>query len=194
MTEKSKIPGLAGRGKPGSSRIGAAGTFYAAAQLAERHWDASPTLGNTPRTDIVAQHAHSQRLIAVQCKATTGKKTFLLNKGCESPARPRRDEWFALSPFAGLIHGQTFTSCRATSRRHTSTLGILPVERARQAWTAAQPEHDARCRADDGGPVQGAMGLARRACGGRSLLAARGHLRLGRTHRSPRRAPRRTAT
>jgi hypothetical protein len=84
-----------------SARTGAAGAFYTAALLAQHGWDASLTVGNTPRTDIVAQHHEHQTLIAVQCKATTGNKSFLLNKGCESPSPPRRNEWFVLVGLRG---------------------------------------------------------------------------------------------
>lgn len=78
------------------ARVGAAGTFYAAAQLAQRGWHASVTIGNAPRTDIVAQHAETQRVIAVQCKTSSGRGGFLLNVGCEAPSLPGRDEWFVL--------------------------------------------------------------------------------------------------
>jgi hypothetical protein len=79
-----------------TSRTGAAGAFYTAAQLAQRGWDASLTVGNAPRTDIVAQHSGHQRLIAVQCKASTGAQDFILGKSCEVTSPPGRDEWFVL--------------------------------------------------------------------------------------------------
>jgi hypothetical protein len=79
-----------------TSRTGAAGAFYTAAQLAQRGWDASLTVGNAPRTDIVAQHSRHQRLIGVQCKASTGSRDFMLGKGCEATSPPGRDEWFVL--------------------------------------------------------------------------------------------------
>lgn len=84
-----------------SARTGAAGAFSTAALLAQHGWDASLTVGNTPRTDIVAQHHEQQTLIAVQCKATTGNQTFLLNKGCESPSPPGRNEWYILVALRG---------------------------------------------------------------------------------------------
>lgn len=85
----------------GSARIGAAGEFYVAAQLAEHGWDASLTIGNTPRTDLIAQHHLHQTLIAVQSKATTGNQTFLLSQGCESPSPSARNEWFILVALRG---------------------------------------------------------------------------------------------
>ena len=85
----------------GSARVGAAGTFYAAAQLAQRGWDASLTIGNTPRTDIIAQHHEHKTLIAVQCKGTEGLQSFLLNRECESPSPPGRNEWSVLIAMRG---------------------------------------------------------------------------------------------
>jgi hypothetical protein len=69
--------------------------------LALQGWDASPTPGNTPRTDILAQHHEHQTLIAVQCKTKSGKGYFLLNEGCESPSLPGRNEWFVLVALNG---------------------------------------------------------------------------------------------
>ena len=78
------------------SRIGAAGAFHTAAELARRGWEASLTYGNAPRTDIVAQHADQQRLIAVQCKTASGGQAFMLSRTCEAPSPAGRDEWFVL--------------------------------------------------------------------------------------------------
>jgi len=85
-----------------TSRVGAAGAFDTAAQLAQRGWDASLTTGNTPRTDILAQHAETQRTIAVQCKTTTGDWDFMLSKGCEATSPSGRDEWFVLVNLLGF--------------------------------------------------------------------------------------------
>ena len=85
----------------GNARTGAAGAFYSAAQLAQRGWEASLTVGNAPRTDIVAQHHDHQTLIAVQCKALTGGQNFFLTQGCESPSRAGRNEWFILVALNG---------------------------------------------------------------------------------------------
>lgn len=49
----------------------------------------------------MAQHAESQRLIAVQCKATETSQGFLLSIGCEAPSPPDRDEWFILVRLQG---------------------------------------------------------------------------------------------
>lgn len=85
-----------------TARTGAAGAYWTAGVLALHGWDASPTPGNTPRTDILAQHHEHQTLIAVQCKTKSGKGWFLLNKGCESPSLPGRNEWFVLVALKGL--------------------------------------------------------------------------------------------
>jgi hypothetical protein len=84
-----------------SARTGAAGAFYTAGALAEHGWDASLTIGNTPRTNVIAQHHEHQTLIAVQCKTTTGNQTFLLSQNCESPSPPGRNEWFVLTTLRG---------------------------------------------------------------------------------------------
>jgi hypothetical protein len=83
--------------KLSTARTGSAGAFYVSAQLAQRGWDTSLTIGNTPRTDVLAQHATHQRLVAVQCKTSTGSQDFVLSVGCESPSPPGRDEWFVLT-------------------------------------------------------------------------------------------------
>lgn len=54
------------------------------------------TFGNAPRTDLIAQHSETQRVVAVQCKASTGNQDFILSVGCESASPPGRDEWFVL--------------------------------------------------------------------------------------------------
>jgi hypothetical protein len=76
---------------------GSAGEFHVAAQLAQRGWNTSLTVGGATRTDLLAQHSIHQRLIAVQCKTRTGSQDFALNRACESPSPPGRDEWFVLT-------------------------------------------------------------------------------------------------
>lgn len=89
------------------SRTGTAGTFYVAAQLAQRGWDAAPTLANAPRTDLVAQHGETQQLIAVQCK-TSNSMSFILGKGCESPSAPGRNEWYVLTALGDIAERPSF--------------------------------------------------------------------------------------
>src|ERR1700691_902027 len=55
-----------------TSQTGAAGEFYAAAQLSQRGWAACVLVGNVPRTDILAQHAETGTTISVQSKAANG--------------------------------------------------------------------------------------------------------------------------
>jgi hypothetical protein len=85
-----------------TSRTGAAGAYWTAGVLTLLGWDASITIGNTPRTDIVAQHHEHQTLVAVQCKAKTGPGYFVLTEGCESPSMPGRNEWFVLVALRGV--------------------------------------------------------------------------------------------
>lgn len=142
-----------------TARVGAAGTFYAAAQLAQHGWDAGLTFGNAPRTDIVAQHAETQRTIAVQCKTSSGGRGFLLNRGCEAPSPPGRDEWFVLinvhEPTSrpdfyvmprNVVAAYTYIGHRAwltgskrdgTQRRDSTMRGLDFADAApyREAWT-----------------------------------------------------------
>lgn len=78
------------------AQTGAAGAFYTAGQLSQRGWAASLTIGNMPRTDVVAQHTERGTLIAVQCKASTGVN-FQVGVGGESPPTPEGNEWFVLA-------------------------------------------------------------------------------------------------
>jgi hypothetical protein len=50
-----------------------------------------------PRTDIVAQHFVTERLIAVQCKASTARRSVQLSQTSEKPAQPGVEEWFVCS-------------------------------------------------------------------------------------------------
>lgn len=79
-----------------SSRTGAAGAFHTAAQLAQRGWEATLTLGNALRTDILAQHAEHHQLIAVQCKTSSDDTPawFRLTSSSEDPSPPGQNEWF----------------------------------------------------------------------------------------------------
>jgi len=85
-----------------NARTGAAGAYWTAGVLALHGWDASPTPGNTPRTDILAQHHAHQTLIAVQCKTKSGKGWFMLTESCEAASLPGRNEWFVLVALHGV--------------------------------------------------------------------------------------------
>ncbi len=73
---------------------GAAGTFYVAGELAQRGWNASLTMGNAERTDLVAQLPDGSRLAAIQVK-TRKSGSFQLGSRSESWA-PGENEWFVL--------------------------------------------------------------------------------------------------
>ncbi len=76
-----------------TSRTGAAGEFYVAAQLSQRGWDASILLGNAPRNDILAQH-ESGVTISVQSKAANGGGDFQVGLKGEVVSPKDAREWF----------------------------------------------------------------------------------------------------
>lgn len=77
------------------AQTGAAGAYYTAAQLSQRGWAASLTVGNMPRTDLVAQEmGPSARLIAVQCKAANAGGSFQVGLRGELPSPPGSNEWY----------------------------------------------------------------------------------------------------
>jgi hypothetical protein len=90
--------------KGSTSRIGTVGTFYTAAELAQRGWEATLTLGNALRTDILAQHAENQLLVGVQCKTSSSDSPawFRLSITCEEPSPPSQNEWFVFTRLQGL--------------------------------------------------------------------------------------------
>lgn len=93
---------------------GAAGEYFAAAELSARGWIATISVRGAPDTDVLAQHAETGRLIAVQTKTARpgvtdfqlrgSKKTDVDAEGNRIPLRdeiPAKDasEWFV---FVGL--------------------------------------------------------------------------------------------
>ncbi len=86
--------------------------------VGQHGWDASLTVSNVPRTDIVAQHHEHQTLIAVQCKVTAGSQTFLLNTG---PSRPGRNKWFILVALRGGVRADFFIMPRNVPPRTCSS-------------------------------------------------------------------------
>jgi hypothetical protein len=99
---------------PSKVITGAAGEYFAAAELSARGWIATISVRGAPGTDVLAQHAESGRLIAVQTKAAgPGMADFQLHGstkkdvdaegnriplGDEIPAKAD-NEWFV---FVGL--------------------------------------------------------------------------------------------
>lgn len=139
--------------KLGKAGVGAAGTYHVAAQLAQRGWDTSLTIGNTPRTDLLAQHSAHRRLIAVQCKTSSGSQDFVLSAACESPSPPGQDEWFVL------------TTLRAPDAR--PEFYVVPrdviaayIHIGHRAWLKGvardgTPHRDSRMRSAERGMLQG---------------------------------------
>ena len=74
---------------------GAAGEYYAAAELSRREWAASVTPKNAPGTDIVAHDSQTGKLVAVQVKTATGNSPFRLSRKHEQPTTSA-PLWFVL--------------------------------------------------------------------------------------------------
>jgi hypothetical protein len=79
-----------------TSGTGAAGAYLVAAELALRGWPVAVTLGNTPRTDVLAQVGDAQLPAAIQVK-TKGErsKDFRLG-GIKDPSTEGANEWVVL--------------------------------------------------------------------------------------------------
>jgi hypothetical protein len=77
---------------PNTAVIGAAGAYFVAGELSHRSWVASLTLGNAPRTDVLAQRFAPDAVAAIQVKTRTSGK-FTLGQKSEEPAAPKANEW-----------------------------------------------------------------------------------------------------
>ncbi len=81
---------------------GAAGEFLVAAELARRGWVPSITPRGVERTDILAQHATNDRLIAVQVKTASPTYQFRLGAKNEKPSQTWADQWYVLVSLGDL--------------------------------------------------------------------------------------------
>jgi hypothetical protein len=79
---------------------GAAGAYFVLAELSQLGWAASPTWGNAPRTDVLAQRADGARIIAIQVKTRLSGSFHIGQKG-ETPSAQRSNEWFVLVSLHG---------------------------------------------------------------------------------------------
>lgn len=76
--------------------IGAAGEYHVAGQLSQRGWLATITIKNSPGTDVLAQHADTGILIAIQTKTTEiASQGWILGSKDETPTE-RTDSWYVL--------------------------------------------------------------------------------------------------
>jgi hypothetical protein len=71
---------------------GAAGEYFVAAELSARGWIATISVRGAPATDVLAQHAETGRLIAVQTKAAGTGMTDFPSAGVEEDRRRRGRE------------------------------------------------------------------------------------------------------
>ena len=81
--------------KTDTSITGAAGAYFVVAELSQRGWVASPTWGNAPRTDVLAQAADGSSLVSIQVK-TRNTGSFQLGSKGEQPSSRDGNEWFIL--------------------------------------------------------------------------------------------------
>src|SRR5436190_4554604 len=86
---------------------GAAGEYHVAAELSRRGWLATVTIKNSPDTDVLAQHPHTERLLAVQTKTASPRNRFRLKKKNETPAS-RDGQWFVLVGLRGEFERPDF--------------------------------------------------------------------------------------
>jgi len=90
---------------------GAAGEYFAAAELSARGWIATISVRGAPATDVLAQHAETGRLIAVQTKtAGPGMTDFQLRGSTKTDIGP---DGHRPSRNNGTVSGATGSSCRS---------------------------------------------------------------------------------
>lgn len=87
----------------GNQTTGAAGEFLVAAELARRGWVPSITPRGVERTDILAQHASNDRLIAVQVKTASPIYQFRLGARNETPSRTWANQCYVLVSLGSLL-------------------------------------------------------------------------------------------
>ena len=89
-------PHVIGVGDGGGTRqqaiTGAAGEYFAAAELSARGWIATISVRGAPATDVLAQHVETGWLIAVQTKtAGPGMTDFQLRGSTKNDVDPDRN-------------------------------------------------------------------------------------------------------
>jgi hypothetical protein len=74
---------------------GAAGEYLVAAELSRRGWAASITPKGVQRSDVLAQHVETQRVVAIQVKTARNGRNFRLPEKLEVPTTAD-NEWIIL--------------------------------------------------------------------------------------------------
>jgi hypothetical protein len=97
---------------------GAAGEFFVAAELARRGWAPSVTPKGVERTDVLAQHLETKRVVALQVKATTTGTAFTLGEKDETVSEAE-NEWYVL---VGLTASNDLPTYYVLPRNHVATL------------------------------------------------------------------------
>lgn len=103
-----------------SQRVGLTGEYYVVSELLRHDWNAALTLGNTERTDVLAEDAASGRTITLQIKTkqTTGAWRM---SGPAEPSKSNAEEWFAFVDLA-VDEGQR-PDIYFVPRNHVAALG-----------------------------------------------------------------------
>lgn len=86
---------------------GAAGEYHIAAQLSQRGWLATPTIKNSPGTDVLAQHVGTGALVAIQAKTTTGSTSWVLGAKDEGISDGDHS-WYVFVALAGQTERPVF--------------------------------------------------------------------------------------
>lgn len=81
---------------------GAAGEYLVAAALSQQGWAASITPKGVQRSDVLAQHVETQRVVAIQVKTARSGGSFRLNEKLEKPTTAD-NEWIV---FVALREGE----------------------------------------------------------------------------------------
>jgi hypothetical protein len=111
-----------GRGMPKDRNItGAAGVYFAAAELSQLGWIAALTRRYAPRTDVLAQRADSSRTVGIQVK-TRLSGWFQLGRSIPLPSSEGANEWFVLISLHGPGARPDFYIVPRKPRRSTGLL------------------------------------------------------------------------
>jgi hypothetical protein len=136
-----------------NSITGAAGAYFVAAELSHLGWIASVTLGNAPRTDVLAQRAGSPEIVAAIQVKTRRAGDFQVGLKAEQPAPTAGNEWFVLVSLSGPGERPDFY---VMPRTHLSALTYV----AYRAWLGSpgrggQPRRGTSMRALGTSEVEG---------------------------------------
>jgi hypothetical protein len=114
----------------GTGLIGAAGEYHVAAQLSMRGWLATVTIKNSPGTDVLAQHATTGRVVAIQTKTTSQRGASLVLGRKDEIPDPAGRGWYVLVAMRGTEERPVFY---VIPRNHVAALMWV----GHRAWLSA---------------------------------------------------------